>query len=117
MERWVALVARSAARDTGLAREVVQAARLVKGYGHVRRRLESIVDDLLARVSRAADLAAAGGGDFHAARLLARRYRDLVLSGPDGEAEGPRLAAAVMERLESGDHRGALAALGESGRR
>ena len=87
----------------------------MKGYGQVRRRLEATFDELLARVSRAADLAAAGDGDFRVARALARRCRDLVLAGPDGEAQAPRVAASVVERLEAGDRAGALAALGESG--
>jgi indolepyruvate ferredoxin oxidoreductase, beta subunit len=113
IERWLALVERCAGRDLALAREVAEAARLVKGYGHVRRRLEAVFDDLLERAARAADLAAATGGDLQPARSLIRRCRSLVLAGPDGEAEAPRVAAAVMERLEAGDRAGALAALGE----
>ena len=113
MERWLDLVDRSATRDLELAREVAQAARLVKGYGQVRRRLEATFDDLLARVSRAADLAVVSDGNFRVARALARRCRELVLAGPDGEVQAPRVAASVVQRLEAGDRAGALAAFGE----
>lgn len=112
MERWLDLVEQCVARDVELAREVAQAARLVKGYGQVRRRLESTFDDLLARVSRAADLAALRDGDFHVARSLIQRCRVLILTGPDGETQAQRLAASVVEHLEAGDREGALAALG-----
>ena len=112
MERWLDLVARCAARDVQLAREVAQTARLVKGYGQVRRRLEAIFDALLGQVAHAADLAAGDDGDFGVARMLARRSRDLVLSGPDGEAQAPRVAARAVECLEAGDRPGALAVLG-----
>jgi indolepyruvate ferredoxin oxidoreductase beta subunit len=115
MERWLALVERCAARDGELAREVAETARLVKGYGQVRRRLEAVLDALLDRAGRAADLAAAGDGDYGAARALLRRCRTLVLAGPDGEAQAPRVAAEAVERLEAGDRAGALAALGEPG--
>jgi indolepyruvate ferredoxin oxidoreductase beta subunit len=115
MERWLALVERCAQRDVELAREVARAAGLVKGYGQVRRRLESTFDDLLGCVSRAADLGWAGDGDARVARALMRRARTLVLAGPDGEAQAPRLAADVLDRLEAGDRGGALAALGGAG--
>ncbi len=113
IDRWLALVQRCADRDVELAQEMARAARLVKGYGQVRRRLEAVFDDLLDRASRAADLAAASDGDFRPARSLIRRCRALVLAGPDGETQAPRVAAEVVERLEVGDRAGALAALGE----
>jgi indolepyruvate ferredoxin oxidoreductase beta subunit len=113
MERWLALVERCAARDLEMAREVAGTARLVKGYGQVRRRLEAVFDSLLDRGARAADLAAARGGDFRIACALLRRCRSLVLAGPDGEARAPQVAAKAVERLEAGDGAGALAALGE----
>jgi indolepyruvate ferredoxin oxidoreductase, beta subunit len=111
IDRWLALVERYADRDVELAREVARAAGLVKGYGQVRRRLEAVFDDVLERVARAADLAAARDGDFQPARALIRRCRGLVLAGPDGEAQAPRVAAEVVERLEAGDRAGARAAL------
>jgi indolepyruvate ferredoxin oxidoreductase, beta subunit len=112
-ERWLELVERCAARNLELAREVAQAPRLVKGYGQVRRRLETTFDELLAYVSRAADLDASRDGDFYVARTLSRRCRELVLAGPDGEAQASRVAADVVTRLEASDRAGALAALGE----
>jgi indolepyruvate ferredoxin oxidoreductase beta subunit len=116
MERWLVAVARCAARDPELAREVAEAARVVKGYGQVRRRLERGFDDLVARALEAADLVAAGG-DLEVARDLARRYRTLVLQGPDGEAQAPEMAARAVAQLRAGDSRGALLTVrGQSGR-
>jgi indolepyruvate ferredoxin oxidoreductase beta subunit len=108
MERWLRAVERCAALDVGLAREVAEAARLVKGYGQVRRRLEQLFDDLIARVLRAAELATIHGSDFEVARALARRYRTLVLQGPDGEARAPAMAARALECLEARDRSAAL---------
>ncbi|HKB24685.1 MAG TPA: indolepyruvate oxidoreductase subunit beta family protein [Methylomirabilota bacterium] len=98
MERWLAAVARCAARDRDLAREVARAAQLVKGYGDVRRRMTGHFDRLLEGVERAAEREAANGGGFEGARTLAARYRTLVLQGPDGEAEAAALAAETLAR-------------------
>ena len=53
IERWLALVADAARRDAGLAREVAECARLIKGYGgtHERGRtnLLHILDQLAER--------------------------------------------------------------------
>lgn len=111
MERWLAAVQRCAGWDRALAREVARAARLVKGYGQVRRRLEAVLDDLLEGVLRAAELEAATGGDFRIASALAERYRALVLQGPESEPLATGLAAEVVSRLEKGDRAAALAAL------
>jgi indolepyruvate ferredoxin oxidoreductase beta subunit len=109
MERWLAAVERCAARDPGLAREIAEAAGLVKGYGQVRRRLERLFDDLVAKALEAADLVAASGGDLEVARSLAWRYRMLVRQGPEGEAEAPEMAAGVIAGLRAGDGVGVLA--------
>ncbi len=98
MERWLDAVARCAAWDAALAREVARAAQLVKGYGDVRRRMAGHLDRLLAGVVRAAELEAANGGGFDAARTLAARYRTLVLQGPDGETEAAALADRTLAR-------------------
>ena len=98
MERWLAAVARCAAWDCPLAREVARAAQLVKGYGDVRRRMTGHFDRLLADVVRVADLEAANGGGFEAARTLAARYRTLVLQGPEGEAQAAALADQTLAR-------------------
>lgn len=111
MERWLRAVREAAALDPPLGREVAQAAQLVKGYGQVRRRMEARLDDLLDQTLRAATLERSLGGEGHAARDLARRYRQLVLEGPDGEAQAPALARGVIERLTAGDREGARAVL------
>lgn len=111
MERWLRAVQDAAALDPALAREVAQAAQLVKGYGQVRRRMETRLDDLLVQVLRAGELERRAGGDGAAARELARRYRQLVLEGPDGEGQAPVMAAGVIERLTAGDVTGARAVL------
>jgi indolepyruvate ferredoxin oxidoreductase beta subunit len=98
MERWLAAVARCAAWDLPLAREVARAAQLVKGYGDVRRRMAGHFDRLLAGVMRVAELEAANGGGFEAARTLAARYRTLVLQGPEGEVRAAALAAEALAR-------------------
>ncbi|MBI2203090.1 MAG: hypothetical protein HYU41_04445 [Candidatus Rokubacteria bacterium] len=110
MERWLAAVARASAWDVELARELARAATLVKGYGDVRRRMYGVFDDLLARALRAGELAAAPG-DVSAARELARRYRELVREGPEGETRAAGLARDVVDRLASGDAPAAAALL------
>ncbi|MGH7354252.1 MAG: DUF6537 domain-containing protein, partial [Candidatus Rokuibacteriota bacterium] len=109
IDRWLAAVARCAAWDGELAREVARAAQLVKGYGDVRRRMAAHLDRLLASATRAGELEAAGGGGFDTARTLAARYRTLVLQGPDGEAQAVSLADRVLDRLGAADRSGARA--------
>jgi hypothetical protein len=93
MTQWLAAVRRCAAWDATLAREVAHAGQLVKGYGDVRRRMTAHLDRLLAATLAAAEQASRNGGDFASATQLAREYRTLVLSGPDGEARAEALAA------------------------
>jgi len=93
MDRWLVAVARCAAWDTALAREVARAAQLVKGYGDVRRRMVGHFDRLLETVTRAAEREAANGENFETSRSLALRYRTLVLQGPESEAKAAALAA------------------------
>jgi indolepyruvate ferredoxin oxidoreductase beta subunit len=92
MARWLAVVRRCAGWDVELAREVAHAGQLVKGYGDVRRRMTAHLERLLASTLAAAEKAAREGGDFTAAARLARDYRVLVLSGPEGEAKAEVLA-------------------------
>lgn len=96
--RWLTAVARCAALDAELAREIAQAAQLVKGYGDVRRRMVGHFDCLLEAAMRMAERHAATGGGFEAPRRLASRYRALVLQGPDSEAEAAALAADALAR-------------------
>jgi indolepyruvate ferredoxin oxidoreductase, beta subunit len=98
IDRWLAAVARCAAWNMGLACEVAQAAQLVKGYGDVRRRMVAHFDHLLETVARLVERHAANGGDFEVARLLALRYRTLVLQGPESEAAATALAAESLSR-------------------
>ena len=108
MERWLVTVGRCAAWSHELAREVAQAAQLVKGYGDVRRRMVAAFDDLLTSV---VTIAEREGGDHAIATRLATRYRTLALRGPEGEAAAAALAHEVRARLDAHDHPGALAAL------
>ena len=57
-----------------------------------------LFDRLLAGVMRVAELEAANGGGFEAARTLAARYRTLVLQGPEGEVRAAALAAEALAR-------------------
>jgi indolepyruvate ferredoxin oxidoreductase beta subunit len=92
--RWLDAVRRCAAWDAALAREVAHGGQLVKGYGDVRRRMTAHLDRLVAATLRAADQASRAGADFSAPSQLARDYRTLVLSGPDGELKAEALAAS-----------------------
>jgi indolepyruvate ferredoxin oxidoreductase beta subunit len=111
IDRWLAAVRESAPLDATLACEVARFAQLVKGYGDVRRRLVAVVDDALGQVLRAARLEAAGGTAPEVTTELARRYRELVLQGPDGEPRAATLAHDVVSSLESRDRAAARATL------
>jgi indolepyruvate ferredoxin oxidoreductase beta subunit len=111
MERWLTAIRRCAHWDAELAREVARAAQLVKGYGDVRRRMTTLFDHLLQTVLQTASLEALSGGGVTMATELARRYRALVLAGPEREAEARTLADAVVRRLQDSDAAAARAAL------
>jgi indolepyruvate ferredoxin oxidoreductase beta subunit len=106
--RWLDAVRTCAAWDAGLAVEVARAGQLVKGYGDVRRRMLAVHAQIVDAGLQAGRLEAAGGAGFGVATALAARLRALVLSGPDGEAQVPSVAAAALARLAAGDARGAL---------
>jgi indolepyruvate ferredoxin oxidoreductase beta subunit len=95
IDAWLAAVRRCSAWDAGVAREVAHAGQLVKGYGDVRRRMMAHLDRLLAATLAAAERASREGADYSEARRLAREYRTLVLSGPDGEVKAEALATSV----------------------
>jgi hypothetical protein len=111
MERWLAAVAWCAARDAALAREAAAAARLVKGYGDVRRKMTALFDDLLDTTLSAATFAAAHGQDWALPTDFAASYRTLVLKGPDGESQAQALAAALRTHIAANDHEAALSIL------
>ncbi|MBM4440669.1 MAG: indolepyruvate oxidoreductase subunit beta family protein [Candidatus Rokubacteria bacterium] len=93
MAQWLAVVRRCAAWDVALAREVAHAGQLVKGYGEVRRRMSAHLERLLTMTLAAAERASREGADFTEPARLARDYRTLVLSGPEGEAKAEALAS------------------------
>jgi hypothetical protein len=62
MSRWERAVLEAAALDQELAVEVVELARIVKGYGDVRRRLARGLERLLDEVLPAAVAEARGSG-------------------------------------------------------
>src|SRR5262249_6869158 len=98
IERWLSAVKQALAWDDGLAREVAQLARLVKGYGDVRRRLTSLFDTgltLALEVGQAEIRRGAGAG---VATGLIERFRTDVLEGPDGGRRAAALAAAAAAR-------------------
>src|SRR5690349_2894487 len=103
IDRWLAAVTRALAWDESLAREVAQLARLVKGYGDVRRRLVGLFDVGLALALRMGEAEARRGAGFTVSTALTERFRTLVLEGPEGEARAHVLAATADARLDAGD--------------
>jgi indolepyruvate ferredoxin oxidoreductase beta subunit len=109
IDRWLDAVGRTLARDDALACEVARLARLVKGYGDVRRRLVALFDAGLALALDAAEAESRSGAGFGVSTALAERFRTLVLEGPDGEARAAALAADAGARVAAGDLAGARA--------
>jgi len=106
IERWLAGVQQALAWDEALAREVAQLARLVKGYGDVRRRLTSLFDTGLALALQVGEAEAQQGSGAAAATALLERFRTDVLDGPDGELRAAALATAATARALAGDVNG-----------
>jgi ribosomal 50S subunit-associated protein YjgA (DUF615 family) len=78
MARWEGAVLEAAALDPALGLEVVELARIVKGYGDVRRRLarglERLVDEVLpSAIAEARESATGYGKAVHAMRDLRHR--------------------------------------------
>ena len=103
IDRWLAGVARALAWDEGLASEVAQLARLVKGYGDVRRRLLALFDTGLDLALRAADAEAPRGAGVGVTTALTARFRTLVLEGPDGETRAAALANQAGAHITAGN--------------
>jgi indolepyruvate ferredoxin oxidoreductase beta subunit len=103
IERWLATVERALAWGDAPAREVAQLARLVKGYGDVRRRLASLFDMALALAHDMGEAETRRGGDVVIVTALLERFRTSVLEGPDGEARAATLATAASARAAAGD--------------
>jgi indolepyruvate ferredoxin oxidoreductase beta subunit len=106
IDRWLETVARAAGWDEGLACEVAQLARLVKGYGDVRRRLVALFDTGLALALSAGEAESRLRAGFAVSTALTERFRTLVLEGPEGEARAAALAAEASARLAAGDLQG-----------
>jgi indolepyruvate ferredoxin oxidoreductase beta subunit len=91
IERWLALVADAARRDAGLAREVAECARLIKGYGETHRRGKgnflAIVDALVENPPSA---------DAREQAAAIRKAREAALADPEGQALGKALGKPVV---------------------
>ena len=91
IERWLALVAEAARRDAGLAFEVAECARLIKGYGETHRRGKAnflaIVDALVENPATT---------DYSEQRRAIRTAREAALADPEGKALGSTLGKPVV---------------------
>ncbi len=90
IERWLALVADAAKRDTALALEIADCARLVKGYGETHRRGKgnflAILDALVENPPTA---------DAREQAAAIRKAREAALADPEGKALGGALGKPV----------------------
>ena len=90
IERWLALVAEAARRDLGLAREIAECARLIKGYGETHRRGKgnflAIVDALVENPPTT---------DVREQAAAIRKAREAALADPEGKALGANLGKPV----------------------
>ncbi len=91
IERWLGLVAEAARRDAGLAFEVAECARLIKGYGETHRRGKAnflaIVDALVENPDTA---------DPRQQAAAIRKAREAALADPEGKALGASLGKPVV---------------------
>src|SRR5690242_16345782 len=91
IERWLGMVAEAAKRDAGLAYEIAECARLIKGYGETHRRgkgnflaiADALIDNPPTAESR------------EQARQI-RKARDAALADPEGKALGTTLGKPVV---------------------
>jgi indolepyruvate ferredoxin oxidoreductase beta subunit len=91
IERWLALVSEAARRDTPLALEVADCARLIKGYGETHRRGKAsflaIVDALVENPPTQ---------DARAQASAIRKAREAALADPEGRHLGQALGRPVV---------------------
>ncbi len=91
IERWLAMVAEAAKRDAGLAYEVAECARLIKGYGETHRRgrgnFDAIADALIENPATS---------DAREQASAIRKARDAALADPEGKALGTTLGKPVV---------------------
>jgi indolepyruvate ferredoxin oxidoreductase beta subunit len=91
IERWLALVSDAAKRDSTLALEVAECARLIKGYGETHRRGKA---NFLAIVDALVENPAAAGLGEQAAAI--RKAREAALADPEGKHLGQALGKPVV---------------------
>jgi indolepyruvate ferredoxin oxidoreductase beta subunit len=91
IERWLGLVADAARRDPGLAREIAECARLIKGYGETHRRGKG---NFLAIVDALVDNPPTADAREQAAAI--RKAREAALADPEGKALGNSLGKPVV---------------------
>src|SRR2546421_6890436 len=91
IQRWLAYVAEAAKRDAGLAYEIAECARLIKGYGETHRRGKgnflAIVDALVENPDTA---------DPRAQAAAIRKAREAALADPEGKALSANLGKPVV---------------------
>ena len=90
IERWLAAVRGAAAHDADLAREVVECARLIKGYGETHRRgrgnFLSLIDGVVLPALT-----------YPGTAESVRRAREAALADPDGDAFEKSLAEILAQ--------------------
>jgi indolepyruvate ferredoxin oxidoreductase beta subunit len=91
IERWLALVADAAKRDTALALEVAECARLIKGYGETHRRGKA---NFLAIIDALVENAPTPDAREQAAAI--RKAREAALADPEGRHLGQALGKPVV---------------------
>jgi indolepyruvate ferredoxin oxidoreductase, beta subunit len=91
IERWLGLVAEAAERDVGLAMQVAECARLIKGYGETHRRGKA---NFLAIVDALVENPATASVAEQAAAI--RKAREAALADPEGKALGASLGKPVV---------------------
>jgi indolepyruvate ferredoxin oxidoreductase beta subunit len=91
IERWLGLVREAAKRDHGLALEIAECARLVKGYGETHRRGKGNFLALLDALVDNPPMA-----DARAQAQAIRKARDAALADPEGQALEQQLGKPVV---------------------
>ena len=91
IERWLGLVAEAAERDTALALQIAECARLIKGYGETHRRGKA---NFLAIVDALVENPATATPAEQAAAI--RKAREAALADPEGKALGVSLGKPVV---------------------
>jgi indolepyruvate ferredoxin oxidoreductase, beta subunit len=91
IERWLGLVADAARRDSALALEIAECARLIKGYGETHRRGKA---NFLAIIDALVENPATSNAREQAAAI--RKAREAALADPEGKHLGQALGKPVV---------------------